>query len=211
MDATAVDIDRFGVARDGSAMKGGAMRWERLFDDLEAQLASEDAHELESEIADRTRRERALIDLHARLLANVGAPATWWVGAEALAARVLDVGPDWVLVEPTPVRPVLLRLGAVRSVAGLRRGAQHPSVVARRFTLALALGAVSRDRAPVELRDVDGKVIVGTIDVVGADHLEIAEHASDEPRRPANVTSVSLVPYASLAWVRRVRPVTADG
>jgi hypothetical protein len=187
------------------------MRWERLFDDLEAQLASDDAHDLESEIADRTRRERALIDLHARLLANVGMRTTWWVGGEALVAQVVDVGPDWVLVEPTPARPVLLRLGAVRSVAGLRRGAQTPSVVARRFTLALALGAISRDRASVEIRDVDGRQLVGTIDVVGADHLEIAEHASDEPRRSANVTSVALVPYASLAWVRRVRPVTADG
>ena len=187
------------------------MRWERLFDDLEAQLASDEAHDRAAEIADRTRRERALIDLHARLLANVGARLDWWVGGQTLTAVVVDVGPDWVLVEPAPARPVLLRLDAVRSVSGLRRGAQTPSVVARRLTLGLALGAVSRDRAPVELRDVDGRVLVGTIDVVGADHLELAEHPTDEPRRPVNVTSVSLVPFASLAWVRRVRPVTPDG
>ena len=187
------------------------MRWERLFDDLEAQLVSDEAHDLEAEIADRTRRERALIDLHARLLANVGAPATWWVGGEPLTAPVVDVGPDWVLVEPAPGRPLLVRLASVRSVAGLRRGAQTPSVVARRFTLPLALGAISRDRAPIEIRDVEGRLLVGTIDVVGADHLELAEHAADEPRRSANVTSLTLVPYASLAWVRRVRPVTADG
>lgn len=187
------------------------MRWERLFDDLEAQLASDDSHDRESEIADRTRRERALIDVHARLLANVGARLAWWVGSEALTAQVVDVGPDWVLVEPAPARPLLLRLGAVRSLSGLSRGAQTPSVVARRFTLALALGAISRDRAPVEIRDLEGRMLVGTIDVVGADHLEIAEHPDDEPRRAANVTAMTLVPYASLAWVRRLRPVTADG
>ena len=183
------------------------MRWERLFDDLETQLAADEAHERDAEIADRTRRERALIDLHARLLANVGATLGWWVGGQALAARVVEVGPDWVLVEPAPGRPLLLRLGAVRSVSGLRRGAQTSSVVARRLTLGLALGAISRDRAPVEVCDVDGRALVGTIDVVGADHLELAEHPADEPRRPANVAAVSLVPFASLAWVRRVRPL----
>ena len=72
----------------------------------------------------------------------------WWIAGQALTAHVTDVGPDWVLVEPAPGRPVLLRLGAVRSVSGLRRGAQTPSVVARRFTIGLALGAISRDRAP---------------------------------------------------------------
>ena len=186
------------------------MRWERLFDDLEAQLASDEAHELDAEIVDRTRRERALISLHGRLLANVGARLTWWVGGEALGAQVVDVGPDWVLIEPGAGRPLLLRLDAVRSVAGLRRGAQTPSVVARRFTLALALGALSRDRAPVELRDVDGRMLVGTIDVVGADHLELAEHPADQPRRPSHVTAVSLVPYGSLAWVRQLHPVSGE-
>ncbi|HET8987811.1 MAG TPA: hypothetical protein VFN43_04795 [Humibacillus sp.] len=187
------------------------MRWERLFDDLEAQLASDDAHDREAEIADRTRRERALIGLHAKLLANVGSHLGWWIGGQALTARVVDVGPDWVLTEPAPARPVLLRLESVRSVSGLRHGAQAPSVVARRFTLGLALGAISRDRAPVGIRDIDGRMLVGTIDVVGADHVEVAEHPADEPRRPANVTAVSLVPFASLAWVRWVRPHASQG
>jgi hypothetical protein len=187
------------------------MRWERLFEDLEAQLAADEVHDREAEIADRTRRERALIDLHARLLANVGGALGWWVGGQALAARVVEVGPDWVLVEPAPGRPLLLRLEAVRSVSGLRRGAQTSSVVARRLTLGLALGAISRDRAPVEVRDIDGRALVGTVDVVGADHLEVAEHPADEPRRPTNVTAVSLVPFVSLAWVRRVRPLAPEG
>jgi hypothetical protein len=187
------------------------MRWDRLFDDLEAQLASDDAHDREAEIADRTRRERALLDLHARLLANIGQVVGGQVAGQALTGRVTDVGPDWVLVQTSPGRPLLLRLGAVRSFSGLRRGAQTPSVVARRFTIGLALGAISRDRAPVEVRDIDGRPLVGTVDVVGADHLEIAEHAADEPRRAANVTAVSLVPFASLAWVRRVHPLPGDG
>ena len=39
------------------------MRWDRLFDDLEAQLALDDVRELDAEVADRTRRERALLDV----------------------------------------------------------------------------------------------------------------------------------------------------
>ncbi|MCU1536748.1 MAG: hypothetical protein JWP82_1099 [Humibacillus sp.] len=182
------------------------MRWERLFDDLEAQLAADEGHDRDAEIADRTRRERSLIGLHERLLANVGAELVWWVAGRSVRAVVVDVGPDWVLTALAPGRPLLLRTAAVRSLSGLRRGAQTPSVVARRFTLALALGAVSRDRAAVELCDVDGRLTVGTVDVVGADHLEVAEHAADETRRAGNVTGVSLLPFASLAWVRRVRP-----
>ena len=186
------------------------MRWDRLFDDLEAQLAADAAIDRAAEIADRTRRERSLIDVHARLLANVGAELAWRVGGQSLLARGVDVGPDWVLTAVTPSRPLLLRLAAVRSVSGLRGGAHTPSIVARRVTLALALGAVSRDRAPVEVRDVEGRVLVGTIDVVGSDHLEVAEHAGDEPRRTANVTAVTLVPFTALAWVRRVRPASGE-
>ena len=186
------------------------MRWDRLFDDLEAQLASDEAIDRAAEIADRTRRERSLVDVHARLLANVGQS---WPGGSADSRcwhELWTSGPTGSLAAATPSRPLLLRLDAVRSVSGLRRGAHTPSIVARRVTLALALGAVSRDRAPVEVRDVEGRVLVGTIDVVGSDHLEVAEHAGDEPRRTANVTAVTLVPFSALAWVRRVRPISGE-
>ncbi len=47
------------------------MRWERLFDDLEAQLVADERRDLDAEVADRTRRERALLGLHERLAAVV--------------------------------------------------------------------------------------------------------------------------------------------
>ena len=47
------------------------MRWDQLFGDLEGQLAHEQRRDLDLEVADRTRRERALIGLHERLLATL--------------------------------------------------------------------------------------------------------------------------------------------
>lgn len=181
------------------------MRWDRLFDDLAAQLTLDESRELEAEVADRTRRERALLDLHTRLLANVEAsPLGLRLPGRVITGRLTDVGPDWALVETAPDRPCLVALAAVRGITGLAPGARTPSVVAKRFGLGAALRAVSRDRAVVELADVDGRAVTGTIDVVGADHLELAEHAPDEMRRAANITGRLLVPFWSLGSVRRI-------
>ena len=49
------------------------MRWEGLFDDLEGQLAAEQRRERDDEVAERTRRERALVTLASRLAAGLGA------------------------------------------------------------------------------------------------------------------------------------------
>jgi hypothetical protein len=181
------------------------MRWDRLFDDLEAQLAVDEARGRDAEVADRTRRERALLDVHTRLLANVGATHVGLrLREHVVPGRLVDVGPDWALVETAADRPVLVALAAVRAMTGLVPGARTPSVVARRFGLGAALRAVSRDRAVVEVVDVDGHASTGTIDVVGSDHLELAQHAADEPRRRANVSGLLLVPFWSLGSVRRL-------
>ncbi|MFZ1486017.1 MAG: hypothetical protein WAS95_08200, partial [Nostocoides sp.] len=48
-------------------------RWERLFADLDAAVAADERRELDVEIADRTRAERAKVALAARLAAQRGA------------------------------------------------------------------------------------------------------------------------------------------
>lgn len=181
------------------------MRWDRLFEDLEASFASDERSELDAEVADRTRRERALLDLQARLLAHVGRGSlTVRLASGALTAALVDVGPDWLLLDGHAGRTTLVPLSAVRGLTGLTAGAAEASIVARRFTMGAALRGLSRDRAPVEIADVDGVTLVGTIDSVGADHLDLAEHASDEPRRARNVVRHQVLPFAALAWVRRI-------
>ena len=97
---------------------------------------------------------------------------------------------------------MLVALAAVRSATGLG-GAEPTGAVAKGFGLGAALRAVSRDRAAVEIVDVDGVPLTGTIDGVGLDYAEVSEHAADLPRRSKNVLAVRAVPFASLAIVRR--------
>jgi hypothetical protein len=205
-----MDFSRIsGPVVDGVCEKGWCvMRWERLFEDLEARLDSDSRLERELEVADRTRRERALIALHGRLLANVGqtdVAVRLAGGATALTTvgTITDVGPDWILLAEPPRQSVLASLAAVRGVVGLRPGAQEAGLVGRRFTLGAALRGISRDRAGVHVSDVDGRVLTGTIDAVGSDHIDLAEHALDEPRRGRHVVRTHVIPFSAISSIRR--------
>ncbi len=179
------------------------MRWEGLFADLEGQLAAEERRELDSEVAERTRRERALVDLTARLAAAVGSPVSLVVaGGRVVVGSLADVGDGWVLVADPP-REVLVPQAAVVVVEGLLHA--EPARSARRFGLGYALRALARDRATVALELSAGAPLVGTVDVVGADHLVLAEHPEGEPRRRENVRRVLTVPFAAVRTVESRR------
>jgi hypothetical protein len=184
------------------------VRWERLFDDLEAQLDALDQQELAAEVVDRTRREVARIRLADRLRAALGHPVTCWVlGAGSVGGRVAAVGPDWVLLEGPTGHEALVPLAALTGVAGLGLRSTVPGtegVVGARLDLAHVLRGIARDRSSVGVRLVDGSSLGGTVDRVGADFAEVAEHGSGEQRRPGEVQGVRSVPFGALAVLRRV-------
>src|SRR6476661_4720703 len=167
------------------------MRWDALFADLAAQWDAESRRELDAEVADRTRRERATVGLYERLASAGADPVTVSLRTGVtMRGRVADVGDGWLLLAAPvdgPVgpssAPVLIPFGAVMAVTGLsaRVGGDAPG---RRFGLGYALRGVSRDRSVVLLTDLAGAVVSGTIDAVGRDVLELSEHAADLPRRP---------------------------
>jgi hypothetical protein len=75
------------------------MRWDRLFDDLQAQMDAEGQRELDLEVSDRTRRERAAVGLHERLIAHRGLSVDLRLaGGVQVSGRVADAGSDWLLV-----------------------------------------------------------------------------------------------------------------
>mgnify|MGYP001170992977 CR=1 FL=1 len=182
------------------------MRWERLFDDLEAQAAAGADLELVVEVAERTRRERAMLGLHERLagMRRSAAITVEVAGLGVVRAVVGDVGADWVLLAPSPERSLLVPFAAVRSIVGLAGRITPVGAVAKGFTIAAALRAISRDRAVVTIVDRDGQRRSGTIDAVGQDSLDLAEHPTDLPRRPEHVGEVRTLPFAALGAVVRV-------
>ena len=182
------------------------MRWTELFDDLEGQLEAAARAELDAEVADRTRRELALIRLVDRVRAAGSSALTLTLAGQAtLCGRLADVGPDWLLLDEPARRQAVVPLAAVLSITGAGGRAAAPGSegqVHRRLTLGSVLRGLARDRAPVSLLLTDASVAAGTIDRVGADFLELAEHGPGETRRRADVQGTRLVPFAALSAVR---------
>jgi hypothetical protein len=178
------------------------VRWDDLFADLGAQWEAEARRELDGEVADRTRRERALVGLRERLAAAVDQPVTLAVRvAGSLSGRLVEVGDGWLLMATEAGGQALVPFGAVTGVTGLPSRASGPGP-GRGFGLGYALRGVSRNRATVLLTTADGVLLSGTIDAVGRDVLELAEHPPDLPRRAEHVTGLRLVPFAAQVLLR---------
>ncbi|MFH8250789.1 hypothetical protein ACH3VR_10525 [Microbacterium sp. B2969] len=193
------------------------MRWDRFFDDLEDQLASEWEAEraaLDSE-AERLRLSR--VPLRDRLTALVDrdqttpAPSFEFSDGTVVTAEVSGVGADWAALQPATARTgaVIAPLGAIMSI-----GMPHPdllrsarpraasSTLSDRMTLGFALRDLVRRRIGVTLHLAHGRALSGTIDRAGADHLDLALHEPGAVRRAEEVSGHRLVPFAAIAWIR---------
>ncbi len=176
------------------------MRWDRLFEDLEGQLAADARVELDSEVAERTRGERARVTLEQRIHgAGQGGIVVHLRGGSTVRGELRDAGDQWFLLEGDAGRQQLVLGPAVLGVEGL--GRPRDDRTARRFAVGTALREISRDRRAVLVLDVDGGRRHGTIDGVGADFLDLAEHPQDTPRRAEHVRTVTAVPFAAVAAV----------
>jgi hypothetical protein len=184
-----------------------ATRWEALFADLETQAVALDTAERAVEVEERTRIEVGRIRLLDRLRPAVGADVRLrCTGDRGVAGRLVRVGPDWLLVIEEAGREAVVVTAGVLSVSGLGRISAIPeseSVVESRLGLRHALRGIARDRSPVRISLFDGTIVDGTIDRLGADFVEIAQHPAGEPRRRDQVREVAVVPLSALAVVRR--------
>ncbi len=149
------------------------MRWQALFADLELQLDAAQMQERLDEVPELTRAERAGVALLDRLRAHSGQVAVTVHGGECLRGSLMDVGPQWALIADGP-REHLVPTWAIVLVTGLGDvAAPAPGVVGSRLRLGHALRAVARDRSVVRALTTAGAV-VGRVDAVGTDHLDVA-------------------------------------
>jgi hypothetical protein len=186
------------------------MRWQQLFADLRAQFDEAEAAADRAESASRARAELGAVRLAERLGGTLGCTVTLRCrGAAHVSGVLADVGADWLLLEEAAGREALVATGAVIAVGGLGRQTAAPiegGIVQARLDLRRAARALARDRAAVQVVLEDGGVLTGTIDRVGADFLELAVHALDEPRRAGVVRGVLAVVLAAVVMIRTAPP-----
>ncbi len=181
------------------------MRWDHLFADLEAQAGLADASEREQLLADGVRSAIAAVGVidRLRLCARQGPINLGLLGGEKLTGELTLVGADWLTMR-TPRCEALVPCASLAwlDLAGGRPELSPTAGVESRLTLRHPLRTLARNRVYVWVDLVDGQAVSGTIDRVGADHFELAEHAADEPRRASSVRLLRLVPFRALDAVR---------
>ena len=188
------------------------MRWDSLFDDLESQLEQErTAEELDVE-AEEERLRLGRLSLRDRLLALTRAPGgrslrIGLVGGIRLVVLPQSIGRDWLSATQPDGRQCVVPLAAIATVSLGRAEvatslvAAAPDTVSARLGLPFVLRDLCRRRRQVELTTPDG-VLVGTLDRVGRDHVDLAVHDSGTPRRESDVRDVLIVPIDRVVIVR---------
>lgn len=122
-----------------------------------------------------------------------------------LAGELVQLGHDWMLLEESPGRELLVPIVSMMTVDGLTAQTGSTATgIGSRIDLRFALRGLARDRSSLSVFTVSGVEVSGTIDRVGADFIELAQHAPWEARRNSAVRSVLLVPMTGLDHIRSV-------
>jgi hypothetical protein len=193
------------------------MRWENLFDDLESQLEQELRAEEVDLAAEEERLRIGRLAIRDRLL------ALSTVSDEPIALILRDgtrvlvapttVGRDWLsgdLCEGEGREQVIvpfsalagLQLATARLAGSLGRDTPRRGPgISDRIGVTFVLRDLARRRSSVVLSTLLGPV-TGTIDRVGRDHLDIALHERDLPRRDGNVTGSRILLLEQVLLVR---------
>jgi hypothetical protein len=193
------------------------MRWERFFDDLEDQLASEWEAERAALDTEAERLRLSRVSLRERLLMlaererGVTAPTFDFTDGGTLAAEVTGVGADWVALD-APSQPRAAVIAPFTGIAGVgmphadllrsARPAPARSPLAERLTFGFALRDLVRRRSPVMVHLSNGRALSGTIDRAGADHFDLAVHEQGAPRRAEAVSGYRIIAFAAVSRIR---------
>lgn len=171
--------------------------------EAEAGLTAEEDAELE----DRVRAGTAEVLVLDRLRACA------WVtlrmaGGLSLAGQLSQVGADALLLQVPPGQAAaagewIVAVTALTEVVGLGAAAAPPRGTGSRLGLPSWTRAWARERSIVRLHRLHDAAVEGTIDRVGADHLDLAVHDPGLPRREANVRRYACVPFSAISGMHR--------
>ena len=196
------------------------MRWDNLFDDIEGQLERELGAEDLDLLAEEERLRLGRLTLRDRLGALIPVSSSsdplrllladgtrvaidaGAVGRDWIAGEICDDSPRTVsCVIPMPAIAGCLPSAAQMAASVDARPEAGIGSLSARLGLTFVLRDLCRRRAAVHIR-TRFEMLHGTIDRVGRDHLDLAQHEPDMPRRERAVRSVRLLPVAEVVLVR---------
>lgn len=187
-------------------METGRARWDLLFADLETQLDSVAEDALHAEVAERTRRELAATSLDGRLRAASGRVVELSIaGVGAMIGEARRTGPGWLLLDVPGGLPAVIAtrlITAARDLPLAARELPDSEAVGHEVGLSHVLRVLARDRTSTAVVMSDGSRFTGTIDRVGVDYLDLAEHSLDEPRRSSEVRGIRTLALSGVALLR---------
>jgi hypothetical protein len=184
------------------------MRWDALFEDMEAQMAARQRLDFETEIAERALVDSAGVELADRLRGSLGLSIRVHVSSGPAFEGVLShAGSEALVLDETQHQVLIPYAAAVHYVGLSRMAVAEPSAVRRRLGLGSALRGLARNRARVTIFVAHGRAeagLHGVIEMVGRNFLDLAVTREGEERPPVNARQVVAIPFGALAGIRSV-------
>lgn len=195
------------------------MRFDLLFDDLEGQLEAQLAVEGAQQRGEEERLRAARTTLRERL-ALVAGPAGAGIRLRLIDGSAVEltpatVGRDWLAAELPGGGECVIPLAAIASVSFTAAQVQAsrermpepkpgaPGALAGKIGIGVVLRDLARRRVPLDvLSRAEPAPMHGTIDRVGADHLDLAVHERDAVRRESSVLEHRVVALAAITQLR---------
>ena len=193
------------------------MHWDRLFEDLEGQLAAEWEAEravLDAE-SERLRIAKLALRTRLRVFEKSDAPiALRLCSGEQHRVRLRAVGADWIAAQTGGPGALIVPLAAVTGIQvdhgalldSLDEDAPVDGGLRERMTFGFLLRDLARRRAPLQLALRDGEQLHGTVDRAAGDHIDLAVHDAGEPRRARAVRAFRIIPQQAIIWMRTLQP-----
>lgn len=172
---------------------------------LEIKTAASQRFEAQARTAEALRAATSEVRLWQQLSRLIGTRVDVQADAIHVSGQLAASHPDYLVVDCDSGWTHLIRLGAGVTAAtapGVTpTGPTSGGMLARRYRLQAAALELERRREPVRVVLAGGTPATGTIDQVGRDYLQLAQHALGEPRRAHAITARRYLPLAAVTLI----------